>query len=431
MAREDLESNLSTKKPPEALEQTLPEKSLQVRLEDLEKELRDTPEYMGIRRKLLQMKIDNLKNKIRAEDGTLGVRFNTTAKVPPNVLYQALPEKSLAARYDDAKKLLAATPGTFPPLLKLRQLRLQNLEREIRAHYGVETTPPESGEVSVEAVDKYISERQEAGSASASINRSTQLLSQAFNLAIGRKHLSTAPQIRHLSEKGNARQGFFTDADFHAVSGRLPEYLRDFVLFGYLTGWRKGEIASLRWSDVEGDVVRLRGENAKNGEGRSVTLSGDLADLIQRRKAARQVETKTGVVLAAYVFHQKGEPVGDFRKAWATACVAAGMGQFVCDRCKQPVDRHTCEACKRGARYAGRIFHDFRRTAVRNMVRAGVPERVAMTISGHKTRSIFDRYNIVNEADVREAMQRTQSYLREGGQPTNRAAVVQMRAAQN
>ncbi|MGO9338431.1 MAG: site-specific integrase [Terracidiphilus sp.] len=254
---------------------------------------------------------------------------------------------------------------------------------------------------------------------------------QAFRLAIERKHLSSAPQIRHLSEKGNARQGFFADADFRALTAKLPKYLRDFVQFGYLTGWRKGEIASLRWSDVEGDVVRLRAENAKNGEGRSVTLSGDLADLMERRKVQRQVETKTGVLLSAYVFHQKGEPVGDFRKAWATACVAAGLGQFVCDRCNQRVDGHTCDSCNREARYVGRIFHDFRRTAVRNMVRAGVPERVAMTISGHKTRSIFDRYNIVNEADVREAMRRTQSYLRKGGQQGNRATVVQMRAAQN
>lgn len=286
-------------------------------------------------------------------------------------------------------------------------------------------------EVTAEAVDKYISTRQTAGTAAATINRSTQLLAQAFKLAIERKHLSSAPQIRHLSEKGNARQGFFADADFHALRDKLPEYLRDFVEFGYLTGWRKGEIASLRWSDVDGDVIRLRGENAKNGEGRSVTLSGDLADLMVRRKAQRQVETKTGVLLSAYVFHQKGEPVGDFRKAWATACVAAALGQFVCDGCNAAVDGHTCEVCNREARYDGRIFHDFRRTAVRNMVRAGVPERVAMTISGHKTRSIFDRYNIVNEADLREAMQRTQSYLRDGGQQANRAAVVPMRAVQN
>jgi integrase len=214
-------------------------------------------------------------------------------------------------------------------------------------------------------------------------------------------------------------------------TAKLPAYLRDFIQFGYLTGWRKGEIASLRWSDVEGDVIRFRGENAKNGEGRSLTLSGDLADVIERRKAQRQVETKTGVLLSAYVFHVRGEPVGDFRKAWAAACVAAGLGQLVCDRCNRIVEGHLCEESKRETRYAGRIFHDFPRTAVRNMVRAGVPERVAMTISGHKTRSIFDRYNIVNEADLREAMQHTQTYLREAGPQKNRATVVQMRAAQN
>lgn len=285
-------------------------------------------------------------------------------------------------------------------------------------------------EVSAEAVDKYISERQEAGSAPATINRSTQLFAQAFKLAIERKHLSTAPQIRHLSEKGNARQGFFVDADFHAVRDKLPEYLRDFVQFGYLTGWRKGEIASLCWSEVEGDVIRLRAEKSKNREPRCVTLSGDLADLIERRKADRRVETKTGLVLSAHVFHLNGAPVGDFRKAWATASVAAGQGQFVCGRCNRTVAGHTCDECNGDSRYTGRIFHDFRRTAVRNMVRAGVPEKVAMTISGHKTRSIFDRYNIVNEDDLREAMQRTQLYLKEGGQARNAHAVVAIRAAQ-
>jgi integrase len=165
----------------------------------------------------------------------------------------------------------------------------------------------------------------------------------------------------------------------------LPVYLQDFARFGYLTGWRKGEIASLRWQDVEGDIIRLRAENSKNGEGRSVTLNGELEELIKRRRVARQVKTKTGALLAELVFHHDGQPIVDLRKAWATACKMANV--------------------------QGKLFHDLRRTAVRNMVRAGVPEKVAMSFSGHKTRSMFDRYNITNERDQREAMQKTQSYL--------------------
>jgi integrase len=295
--------------------------------------------------------------------------------------------------------------------------------KHIRAHFGAWRAL----EVTAEAVDRYIAERLEKGTAEATINRGTQLLSQGFKLAIERRYFSTAPRIRHLSEKGNARQGFFSDTEFRSVARNLPDYLHDFTRFGYLTGWRKGEIASLRWEDVDDDIIRLRGENAKNGEARAVTLDGELADLIERRRAARQVETENAVVLVALVFHHNGEPVGDFRKAWATACVAAGLGRFQCRRCEQTANGHKCERCHSDTKYVGRIFHDFRRTAVRNMVRAGVQERVAMSISGHKTRSVFDRYNIVSEADLREAMRRTQDYLagnaQQQKQPTVRQAI--------
>jgi hypothetical protein len=96
-------------------------------------------------------------------------------------------------------------------------------------------------ELTSELVDAYIEQRLEAGAAPATINRGTQLLSQEFKLAIGRKRLSMAPHIRHLSEKGNARQGFFSDAEFRAIVGNLPYYLQDFTLFGYLVGWRKAK----------------------------------------------------------------------------------------------------------------------------------------------------------------------------------------------
>ena len=206
----------------------------------------------------------------------------------------------------------------------------------------------------------------------------------------------------------------------------MREDLRDYCEFGYLTGWRKGEIASLRWEDIDGELLELRGEYAKNKEPRSVILSGNLEALIARRRAERKYEAGGHWFLSEYVFHRKGKPIGDFRKSWVTTCVAIGLGQYHCAVRDKAVAEAICPGCNRKCRYIGRLFHDFRRTAVRNMVRAGVPERVAMTISGHKTRSVFDRYNIVNEEDLRDAIERTQTYLNEGGQKAKLAGVVRM-----
>jgi integrase len=117
-----------------------------------------------------------------------------------------------------------------------------------------------------------------------------------------------------------------------------------------------------------------------------LALEGELWELIQRQLHTREHENADKTVgISLYIFHRKGSPIGDIRKAWAAACKAANV--------------------------EGRLFHDLRRTAVRNMVRAGVPERIAMSISGHKTRAIFDRYNIVSEEDLRQAMVKTQQHL--------------------
>jgi integrase len=113
----------------------------------------------------------------------------------------------------------------------------------------------------------------------------------------------------------------------------------------------------------------------------------------------------------AYVFTRRsGEPVRDFRTTWRRACVAASVGHWICPECEgqQVLTANQCPKCKRkwksnDRRYRGAIFHDWRRTGVRAMVRRGIPERVAMAISGHRTRSVFDRYNIVNDADLRDA----------------------------
>src|SRR6185312_17487169 len=122
----------------------------------------------------------------------------------------------------------------------------------------------------------------------------------------------------------NERQGFFETGDFEAVLSHLPEYLRDFCRFGFVTGWRKGSIASLRWCDVGDGVIYLRAENSKTRKAESVPIVGQLEDIIERCRARAVWETKDGQSrFSEYVFHREGMPVGDFRKAWATACVSA------------------------------------------------------------------------------------------------------------
>jgi len=164
----------------------------------------------------------------------------------------------------------------------------------------------------------------------------------------------------------------------------LPSELADFTLFAWLTGMRKGEIASLRWEDFDGDCIRLRAENAKNGTAQLIPLEGELVELIERRKVARPVKANGMTMMSALIFHRAGKPICEFRKTWATACRLAGVR---------------------------RLFHDLRRSACRNMVIAGVAQVTAMQLSGHKTDSMFRRYAIVAENDMRTALRVTQSHL--------------------
>jgi len=231
--------------------------------------------------------------------------------------------------------------------------------------------------ITPEKVDAYIERRLAANDRPASINRTTQLLSQAFGLAVRRGTLAKAPFVRHLSEAGNARQGFLGEKEVEAVIAHLPADLRDFTRFAFLTGWRKGEIASLTWADLDGATIRLRGEHSKNGESRVVPLAGELTKLMDRRKKARRMDSP-------FIFHRDGAAVAEFRKSWASATKKAGC--------------------------AGALFHDLRRSAARRMLRANVAQAVAMKITGHKTASMFQRYAIVAESDLAQALEQTQAY---------------------
>ena len=126
-----------------------------------------------------------------------------------------------------------------------------------------------------------------------------------------------------------------------------------------------------------------------NGDAlRTVYLNEELSEMLRGLHASRRLGCR-------YVFHKEGRQIRDIRKAWASACKSAGLWAF-------DEEKGRCTAT--------RIFNDFRRTAVRNLVRAGVPERVAMAISRHKTRAVFERYNIVSGEDLKEAARKQAAY---------------------
>ena len=216
-------------------------------------------------------------------------------------------------------------------------------------------------------IRQYQLARRAAGAATGTINRETSALHRMGTLAVHWGWLDTVPGFPDRLRENPPRQGFFEHPEYLAVRVHLPAPWQDILDLAYYSGWRKQEILGLTWEEIDeaGGVIRLSPGRSKTLVGRILPISPPIAEALARRRARRDPGSPL-------VFHRDGIPIRRWRTAWRTACQAAGVPT--------------------------RFLHDCRRTAARNLIRANVPERVAMLLTGHKSRAIFDRYNIIQRA---------------------------------
>jgi len=330
--------------------------------------------------------------KIRESTGT------TDEKLANRILLQKMGKVANGVRVDPKRDKIRMAE-LFDDLT--RQYRINgrksigHLERRLRLHVRPFFDHVYAAHVNSSLIDQYVDHRQQESAENATVNRDLAILKRSLKLGHENGKVNSIPHIRMLAEN-NVRRGFLESSQHDRLAAECGKqgglWLRSMFEVGYSYGWRHSEVLSLRVRQVDiiGGTIRL--DDSKNGEGRQAQMTGPVRELL------RECIRGKGPTDAVFT-RSDGKPVKNFRKIWRNVCVAAEVPEL--------------------------NFHDLRRTAVRNMVRWGVSERVAMTISGHKTRSIFDRYNIVSEADQREAARKM-----EAGQQTDSAAALEFVTAQ-
>jgi integrase len=274
---------------------------------------------------------------------------------------------------------------------RLRKLRdAKTVEWRYKAHIAGALGKIQAGRVTSSHIRTYVDERRAAGAEDATINRELSIVRRAYTLAMREEPplVRKAPYIPKL-EEDNTRQGFLEREQYEKLLEELPASLKALYVCGYHIGARKNELRRIRWEQVDLDsaVIRLTPRQTKGKKNRTLPIYGDMIRWLEIQR-----ESANG---SPWVFHgARKRPVSTKLYGWAEACERAGL--------------------------AGLLFHDLRRSAVRNMKRAGVQDKVAMEISGNRTRSIFDRYNIVDEGDLGNAAKKLEEYFEQ--RKTERAA---------
>ena len=268
--------------------------------------------------------------------------------------------------------------------------RVEDAINHLRGFFGAD----KAIEITSDRVTEYIARRQEEKAAASTINNELAALGRMFTLAVRAGKAASKPYITKLV-LSNARKGFFEREQFDSVLAHTPDDLKSMLETAYNSGWRiHSEILTRekKHVDLKAGWLRLEPGETKNGRGRNFPLTPRLRDALEEQLARTEALQKATGKIIKWLFHRDGEPIRHFRRSWVTACVKAGLGTRITDSNGKLVKA-----------VAHRIPHDFRRSAVRNLERAGVPRSAAMDMVGHKTMSIYSRYAICDESMLKDA----------------------------
>ena len=231
-------------------------------------------------------------------------------------------------------------------------------------------------DITTDKIKAHIEKGMKEGLSNASINRELAVLKRMFSLGVQ----STPPKVNLIPyipmlKESNTRKGFFELEEYLALKSALPHYLKPIVTFAYHTGWRAGEILNLTWDkvDLKQGIISLNPGETKNEKARTVYLNEELTKEMKSLSSNRHLG-------GPFVFHHNGGKIKRITRAWKTACIKAGLCEPLRDENGEPVVRRISKGKvkEKVVMIPTKLFHDFRRTGIRNMVRAGIPERVAM-----------------------------------------------------
>jgi integrase len=320
---------------------------------------------------------------------------------------QPYPESSKSENINDAKKLLARRLGeiasgrftgptpekvTIADLADLviadykhsQKRSLDDVETRTKLHIRPLLAGVKAARFSGAQLQKYVATRRQQGAENSTINRDLSIIRRGFTLALQADPplVSRVPYIKKLPED-NVRRGFVEDEQYQALLDKLPAHLKCLFTVGYHVGCRVGELRQVRWDQVDfaGKQIHLYRAHTKNGHDRTLPIYGGMLESLKFQKEARDQDYPD----CLYVFHYRGQRIGEHIGGWDGACKKAGL--------------------------EGLHFHDLRRSAVRNMERAHIPRKIAMGISGHLTEAVYLRYDIVSSLDLKLAGDRMETYF--------------------